>query len=243
MADFMVNNNGNMGRNKSINVLYADDDIDMQQLVCLVFQQAGIEVAFSDDGRQALNIWRRNQFDLLILDVMMPLLDGLEVCRRVRRVSDVPIILLTAKGREQDVVDGFEAGADDYVIKPFRPRELVARVRAIINRIESQKAETRRRLAFESLVLDLDARRVIHRERNIQVTPLEFRLLQYLMQHAGTVLSKEDLLQNVWGYDDSAGDMNLIEATVRRLRKKLELDPSQPRFIQTVWGAGYRFGD
>jgi len=241
--DYIEDRKNHMDENKTINVLYADDDIDMQQLVCLVFQQADLNVSFADDGRQALEVWRRGNYDLVILDVMMPVLSGLDVCRRIRKLSDIPVILLTAKGREQDVVDGFEAGADDYVIKPFRPRELVARVKAIINRIESQKAETRRRLAFESLILDLDSRRVIHRERNIQVTPLEFRLLQYLMQHAGTVLSKKDLLQNVWGYNDSAGDMNLIEATIRRLRKKLELDPSQPRFIQTVWGAGYRFGD
>ena len=173
----------------------------------------------------------------------MPVMDGLEACKRIRRISDIPIIFLTAKGQEQDVVNGLETGADDYIVKPFRAAEFVARVRVVLNRTARQKDACRKRLSFDKLVLDLEARRVISRGRSIEVTPLEFQLLRYLMQNVGVVISKEDLLQNVWGYAEAAGDMNLIEAAVRRLRRKLELDPSQPKYIQTVWGAGYRFGE
>lgn len=223
-------------------ILFADDDLDIQQAVCFVLEEAGYEVHFAADGAHAFDLWQALSVDLVILDVMMPNLDGLEVCRRIRQSSNVPIIMLTARGQEDDAVQAFEMGADDYIVKPFRPRELVARVRAILKR-SSQQEVSQKKLAFGSLLMDLEAHRVTYRDKNIQMTPMEFKLLKYLMEHAGMVLSKEDLLQNVWGYPPSANDMNLIEATVRRLRKKVEKDPSHPRYIKTVWGTGYRFGD
>lgn len=228
---------------KKTTILFADDDLDLQQAVGFTLEGAGFEVVFADNGLQALDIWRSLLVDIVILDVMMPMMNGLNVCKVIRQNSSAPVLLLTARGREEDVVAGIEAGADDYVLKPFRPRELVARIHALLRRANIQRQQTRRQLAFDSLTLDLDAHRVVYRDKNIQVSPLEFQLLKYLMQNPGVVLSKEDLLQNVWGYVSTGADMNMIEATVRRLRKKVETDPSEPRFIQTVWGSGYRFGD
>jgi DNA-binding response OmpR family regulator len=224
-------------------ILVADDDPETRDLVEIILRDAGMQVIFAENGSQLLDLWRSKPVDIIILDVMMPVMDGLEACKRIRRISDIPIIFLTAKGQEQDVVNGLETGADDYIVKPFRPAEFVARVRVILNRTARQKDACGKRLSFDKLVLDLESRRVISRGRSIEVTPLEFQLLRYLMQNVGIVISKEDLLQNVWGYAEAAGDMNLIEAAVRRLRRKLELDPSQPKYIQTVWGAGYRFGE
>jgi DNA-binding response OmpR family regulator len=224
-------------------ILIADDDPEMRDLVEIILRDAGMQAIFAENGSQLLDLWRSHPVDIIVLDVMMPVMDGLEACKRIRRISDIPIIFLTAKGQEQDVVNGLETGADDYIVKPFRAAEFVARVRVVLNRTARQKDACRKRLSFDKLVLDLEARRVISRGRSIEVTPLEFQLLRYLMQNVGVVISKEDLLQNVWGYAEAAGDMNLIEAAVRRLRRKLELDPSQPKYIQTVWGAGYRFGE
>ncbi len=228
---------------RSPTVLVADDDPETRKLIGLVLEDAGMDVIYAKDGARMLDQWRTHKIDVIILDVMMPILDGFEACRRIRQVSNIPIVFLTAKGQEEDVVYGFNTGADDYVVKPFRSAEFVARIRAILNRKDKQQDHHVRRLAFDKLVLDLDARKVFSRGRTIEITPLEYQLLQYLMQNVGVVISKKDLLQNVWGYAESAGDMNLIEAAIRRLRRKLELDPSQPKYIHTVWGAGYRFGN
>jgi len=228
---------------RPINVLFADDDADIQQIVEFALRDEHINLIYADNGVQAINLLHADSVDLIILDVMMPVMDGIEACRRIRRISDIPIIILTAKDKEQDVIDGFDAGADDYIVKPFRPRELVARIQALLHRSKKYRKPTKKELAFNDLKLDLESHRVKNEEKNIDVTPLEFQLLQYLMQHVGVVLSKEDLLKNVWGYVESTGDTNLIEATIRRLRKKVEDDPSRPRYIQTVWGSGYRLGD
>ena len=223
-------------------VLCVDDDPDTRIMLGVILKPIGIEVIYAENGSQMLEIWRKNRIDLIILDIMMPIMDGLEACKRIRQVSDVPIIFLSSKGEEDDIVAGFAIGAHDYVLKPFRPKELLARVRAMLLRRE-EKDRIDKQLAFDRLVLDLDAQRVISHGTTIEVSPLEFRLLQYMMQNIGVVISKEDLLKYVWGYVDVAGDMNLIEAAIRRLRRKLELDPSHPEYIQTVWGAGYRFGN
>lgn len=224
-------------------ILYADDDYDSQQSVFLVLEDAGMHVVFAENGSKALELWRSNPIDLVVLDVMMPEMDGLETCQMIRKESSVPIILLTARGREEDIIRGFDAGADDYVVKPFRPRELVARIGSLLRRATGRTWMSRKQISFDNIILDLEARCVIQRDRQVDVSPMEFRLLKYLMQNAGNVVSKEDLLHDVWGYAASSGDMNLIEATIRRLRQKVESDPSRPRYIQTVWGAGYRFGD
>lgn len=228
---------------ESINILFADDDADIQQIVEFALRDENINLIFAENGSQALTLWRSKKINLVILDIMMPLLDGMEVCRRIRQDSDIPILMLTAKDREQDILAAFDVGADDYIIKPFIPKELISRIRMLLYRNMRRRMTPKRQLAFDSLILDLERRRVTNRETCVQVTPLEYRLLKYLMQNVGVVLSKEDLLKNVWGYAESNGDTNLIEATIRRLRKKVELDPSNPKYIQTVWGAGYRLGD
>jgi DNA-binding response OmpR family regulator len=223
-------------------VLCVDDDPDTRTMLGVILAPIGVDVVYAENGSQMLDVWRKNRIALIILDIMMPIMDGFEACKRIRNVSDVPIIFLSSKGEEDDVVAGFDRGANDYVLKPFRPKELVARVRAMLQRRE-EKERIEKQLAFDRLVLDLDAQRVTAQGMVIEVSPLEFRLLQYMMQNIGVVISKEDLLKYVWGYVDIAGDMNLIEVAVRRLRRKLELDPSHPQYIKTVWGAGYRFGD
>ena len=228
--------------NKARRVLCVDDDADTRKLVGMILERIGIKVLYAQNGLDMLSVWRKNRIDLIIADIMMPEMDGLEASERVRSVSDVPILFLSSKGLENDVVRGFEIGADDYVVKPFRPKELIVRVRALLTRSE-QEQQIQKQLAFDKLVLDLDAHRLTSRGKTIKVSPLEFQILQYLMQNIGNVVSKEDLLQDVWGYRDSVGDLNLIEAAIKRLRRKLELNPSEPQYIQTVWGVGYRFGD
>lgn len=227
---------------KEHRILFAEDDIELHGLIQQILKPLHWKLYFAENGVEALNIWRASQMDLVVLDVMMPFMDGLDVCRRIRRVSDVPIIFLTAKGMEQDVVKGLGCGADDYIVKPFRAMEFRARLQSRLDQVARQQATHDSKMAYQNLILDLDGRQVIHEGKVISVTPLEFQLLRYLMKNIGVVHSKEDLLHNVWGYSDSVGDLNLIEAAIGRLRKKLELDPSQPRYIQTVWGAGYRLG-
>ena len=224
-------------------VLFADDDADTRKIVGEILLTTGIETIFADNGLQAIQAWQTHPVDLIILDYMMPVLDGIETCRRIRQASFIPIILLTAKGREEDIINGFKAGADDYIVKPIRTRECIARVHAILNRVSRQSNTVDRQMVFEDLVLDSRARQVISQGKRVYLSPLEFRLLQYLMQHAGMTISKIDLLYNVWGFCELAGEINFIEAAIKRLRRKIEPNPAHPKYIQTVWGTGYRFGD
>ena len=227
--------------NNRVRVLFADDDADTRKVVGGILYKAGLNAAFAENGSRALKLWQDNSFDLIILDYLMPVMDGVETCRRIRQFSDVPIILLTAKGSEQDALAGFKAGADDYIVKPFRAAELIARIHAILHRTRRQRIPLEKPLAFADLMLDSDAHQVTFRGENIQLSPLEFHLLQYMMVHAGTTVSKEDLLYNVWGFCDLAVEINFIQAAIKRLRKKIEPDPSKPKYIRTVWGTGYRF--
>jgi DNA-binding response OmpR family regulator len=238
--------NGKYFSIRPIKILFADDDPDVQSLVSLILNQAGMDIVCAGDGNQVIDLWCKSSFDLIILDIMMPWMDGLEALRRIRKISDIPVVLLSAKGMEHEIVQGFEAGADDYIIKPFRQHELIARLHAVLYRMQRKASPADGQIKFDDIVLDTCAHQVKYREKTVEVTPQEFHLLKYLMQNSGIVLSKEDLLRNVWGYSQSTvntrGDLNLIEAAIGRLRKKIEMDPSQPRVIQTIWGAGYRFG-
>jgi two-component system, OmpR family, response regulator ResD len=222
-------------------VLFADDEPEARYLLKTSLECANYRVHLVENGLQAFHKWQDTYFDLLILDVMMPEMDGLEACRRIRRTSNIPIILLTARGCEQDIVSGFDSGADDYVIKPYRANELVARIQAILKRTAPAPLVPTR--WNDDLYLDHESQRIVCRGRRIKVTPLEFRLMLYLMQNPGETLTKKSLLQNVWGYLESGSEMNLIETAIHRLRNKIEPNPSRPKYIQTVWGAGYRFGE
>lgn len=219
-------------------ILVVEDEPMVAEVVERYLRRDGHEVRLAFDGRAALESFERQPADLLILDLMLPHLDGMTVCRRIRATSDVPIIMLTARGDERDRLAGLDFGADDYVSKPFSPRELAARVRAVLRR--TSKTPPPRRLEFEDLVIDGVARTVDVRESPVALTSREFDLLYHLARHPAQVFSREQLLSTLWddGYD---GDTSTVTVHIRRLREKIERDPSRPRHVRTVWGAGYRF--
>ena len=223
-------------------VLVVEDDPTVAEVVERYLQREGFDVDRVGDGLAALEHAAASPPDLIILDIMLPGLDGLEVCRRLRTKSPVPIIMLTALGEELDRVIGLEIGADDYVAKPFSPRELTARVRSVLRRagslpnLNELPAEP---IKVGDLVLDLRAREVLRGDQPIALTAKEFDLLAFLMLRPRQVFTREDLLEQVWGY--TFGDTSTVTVHVRRLREKIEPDPSQPTRIVTVWGVGYRF--
>jgi len=221
-------------------ILVIEDDPAICELISYHLTREGMQVLTAADGRRALEIFNANHPDLLLLDLMLPGLDGFEVCRRVRQASDVPIIMLTAKGQEDDRVRGFECGADDYVTKPFSPKELVARIRAVLRR--SHYAEGPDNLAAGKLYIDRKRRRVMVGDQEIELTPKEFDLLALLMTRRGKPVSREELLEEVWGYE-FAGGTRTLDVHIRRLRQKIGDDPQRPTFIETVHGVGYRFKD
>jgi len=222
-------------------LLIVDDDTNLRHTLGYAFRQEGFEVITADDGDQALASFRTTHPDLVILDVMLPGRDGFEVCRALRRESDVPVIMLTARDTELDKVVGLEIGADDYLAKPFSTRELVARVRAMLRRtrrVEPARSDTR--LELDGLVLDGSRHRVALQGLEIELKPKEFELLAFFMGHAGQVFGREQLLASVWGYD-FAGDSRTVDTHVKTLREKLGDSAEHPRWIETVRGVGYRF--
>jgi DNA-binding response OmpR family regulator len=223
-------------------ILFADDDDLSRELVRTMLQQAGMIPVLAADGNEAIKAWSKTAVDLVILDVMMPYRDGFETCRYLRRTSDVPIMMLTSRNSEQDLLKGFEAGADDYIVKPFRPKELLARISAILQRA-TRLAETGvKHLTYADLHMNVSGQQVTRNDKPLPISQLEFQLLQYLMQHTGVVVSKDDLMRDVWGYTMSSGGLNLVEVAIRRLREKIEQDPAKPVYIKTIRGSGYRFG-
>ena len=222
-------------------ILVVDDERTLLNTVRAYLEQEGYVVQTAEDGRSALYAFRVFQPDLVVLDIMLPEMDGLEVLRQLRQSSDVYVIMLTAKADEMDRVIGLTMGADDYVTKPFSPRELVARIKATFRRLgsaSSHKAE----LVSRRLRLDVEARLAWKDEKPLDLTPIEFDLLHALMRHHGRALSREQLIEQVWGYD-YYGDDRVVDVHIGRLRKKVEDDPAHPALIATVWGAGYRFED
>jgi hypothetical protein len=208
-------------------------------MIGIVLENEGFRVAFCADGSQALTRFQENNPDLVLLDVMLPGMDGFDVCRAIRRVSDVPIIMLTARSDTSDVVTGLEAGADDYVPKPFKPKELVARVRARLRGREDAQADEG--LTLQDLSIDVAGHIVKRGARVIALTPLEFDLLATLARSPWKVFSREELLEQVWGYRHAA-DTRLVNVHVQRLRSKIERDPEKPELVVTVRGVGYRAG-
>lgn len=221
-------------------ILIAEDDPRIADLISKNLEAAGYEVQQSPDGGRALADLERLKPALLVLDLGLPGVEGLQVLRRVRQTSDMPVLVLTARSAESDKLLGLELGADDYVTKPFSTAELVARVRALLRR--SGGSVTERTLELSDLRID-PARRTVEREgKPVALTTLEFDLLYFLASRPGKVFSREALLEQVWGTDRVVDDRS-IDSLVSRLRRKLEADPSDPKYLQTVWGAGYRFSD
>ena len=220
-------------------VLVVDDDQDLAEMLGIVLTGAGIDVEMVDRGDTALEAFRETKPDLVLLDVMLPGIDGVEVCRQIRAESMVPIVMLTARGDTQDVVAGLEAGADDYIVKPFRhPSELVARIRT---RLRRSTLPSTGQISIGDLKIDMVAHEVTRSGKKILLTRLEFELLAALAKEPGRVFTREALLSEVWGYHHST-DTRLVNVHVQRLRSKVELDPDNPEIVLTVRGVGYRAG-
>ncbi|MFC0057663.1 response regulator transcription factor [Streptomyces actinomycinicus] len=218
-------------------VLVVDDDATVAEVVAGYLGRAGYVVDRADDGPTALTRAAAHWPDLVVLDLMLPGMDGLEVCRRLRERAPVPVVMLTARGDEDDRILGLEVGADDYVTKPFSPRELVLRVQSVLRR--TRPGAGSRPLAAAGLTVDPTARRATKDGAELALTLREFDLLAFFLRHPGRAYSREDLMREVWGWD--FGDLSTVTVHVRRLRGKVEDDPARPRLIQTVWGVGYRF--
>ncbi|MCT2543060.1 MULTISPECIES: response regulator transcription factor [Streptomyces] len=220
-------------------VLVVDDDPTVAEVVAEYLTRAGYEVARAADGPAALEQYAARRPDLAVLDLMLPGMDGIEVCRRMREQGPVPVIMLTARGDEDDRILGLETGADDYVTKPFSPRELVLRVDSVLRRARTATPSGRSEpLQGAGLVLDPVARRATWEGRVLALTLREFDLLAFLLRHPGRVFTREELMRGVWGWD--FGDLSTVTVHVRRLRGKVEADPARPELIRTVWGVGYR---
>lgn len=220
-------------------VLVVDDDVTVREVLASYLRARGHEVVEAGDGEQGLREQRAAAADLVVLDVMLPGIDGLEVCRRLRAMGDVPVIMLTALGREADRVLGLELGADDYVGKPFSPRELVLRVDSVLRRTSGNGSGVPARLEDGDLVVDSERHLVTRAGEPLSLTAREFDLLRFLVGHPGVAYTREDLLQHVWGW--SVGDQSTVTVHVRRLREKVEPEPRRPRRLVTVWGVGYRW--
>lgn len=217
-------------------ILVVDDDDALSEMVGIVLAQEGYETVFCDAGDRAFDAFISYHPDLILLDFMLPGMDGIEVCTQIRRESEVPIIMLTAKGDTEDVVKGLEAGADDYMTKPFKPAELLARVRARLRPREERHNEP---LRIGNLVIDLAGHTVTREGQSIPLTPLEFELLANLARQPGQVMTREALLGNVWGYERTV-DSRLVNVHIQRLRAKIERDPENPEIVLTVRGVGYK---
>ncbi len=220
-------------------ILIIDDDASLAEMLQLVLRQEGFETTWCASGDAALDVFRSAQFDLVLLDLMLPGLDGVAVCRRIRADSGVPIVMLTAKSDTGDVVDGLEAGADDYIPKPFKPRELVARVWTRLRRPPAESDTDMIRVG--DVTIDVSAHEVKRGSDPIALTPLEFDLLLALARRPHQVFTREKLLEQVWGYRHAA-DTRLVNVHIQRLRSKIEEDPERPELVLTVRGIGYKAG-
>ncbi|MEC3420661.1 response regulator transcription factor [Bacillus cereus] len=216
-------------------VLVVDDESDMRQLVGMYLDNFGYEWGEAENGKEALKKLETNHYDFVVLDIMMPEMDGLSVCKEIRKTSDVPIIFLTAKGEEWNRVNGLRMGADDYIVKPFSPGELVARMEAVLRRYTKQ--EQQEEIQFGPILINEKSRRIEADGESISLTVKEFDLLYFLCQHTGQVFSREQLLEKVWGYD-YAGSTRTVDTHVKTMRLKLG---ESGNYIQTVWGVGYKF--
>ena len=227
---------------KRVHVLVVEDEESFIDALTIGLNREGFDVTIARDGQEALTLFARNAFDLILLDLMLPKLSGLDVCRSIRSISDVPIIIVSAKGEEVDMVLMLEIGADDYVTKPYRLRELVARIRAVLRRREVHEHVDLSEEVIEQgpIRMDVDARRCFVNGEEVKLRKKEFALLRRLLENPGRVLTREVLIDRVWG-NDYVGDTKTLDVHIKRLRSLIEDEPKSPRHITTVRGVGYRF--
>ncbi|MFM1652765.1 response regulator transcription factor [Brevibacillus sp. B_LB10_24] len=231
---------------KEAKILVVDDEERIRRLLRMYLERENFEIDEAEQGEEALDMALAADYDLILLDLMLPGIDGMEVCQKIRERKATPIIMLTAKGEETNRVQGFEAGADDYVVKPFSPREVVFRVRAILRRssatayLRTDTVASHTILVFQDLTIDHDAHKVTANGQEINLTPKEYELLYYLAQSPDKVFSREELLKDVWHYD-FFGDLRTVDTHIKRLREKLnKVSPDAAQMIATVWGVGYK---
>lgn len=225
-------------------VLVADDDANITDVCRRYLEREGYQVLTASEGLEALASWSRENPDMIVLDLMMPQKNGWQVCEEIRNTTDVPIMMLTARGEEQDRLLGLTLGADDYLTKPFSPRELVLRVKAILRRVQQKSTvnepQSQQKIVFDDLSILLKQRRVKVSDRTIDLTATEFEMLYLLASHPGQVFSRGQILNKLWDFSFE-GDMTTVTVHIRRLREKIEANPSEPKYIKTVWGVGYKF--
>ena len=224
---------------RSMRVLVVDDEPMVREVVVTYLEREGFSLSEAADGRTAVELVLETRPDLVVLDVMLPAIDGFEVLGEIRKRYEVPVILLTARTEEADRVLGLELGADDYVVKPFSPRELAARVRSVLRR--SRQLPSTPRLEFDRLLIDGATREVLVDGTAVEVTPKEFDLLAFLANAPRQVFSRAQLLEHVWDSSPDYQDPSTVTVHIRRIRQKIEADPDEPRWVKTVWGVGYRF--
>ncbi|MBU5675816.1 response regulator transcription factor [Alkaliphilus sp. MSJ-5] len=223
-----------------IKVLVVEDESSIRKFLSINLNREGFEVLEAASGEEALDIIRRVQPRVVVLDLMLPGIDGFEVCQSVRKsIPNIVIIMLTAKSQDMDKIMGLELGADDYMVKPFNPLELIARIRANLRKIDNARGQLKKAITFREFELDLEAQKFYKRGIEIELTPIEFSMMKMFMEGNNKAFSRDEILNIVWG-KNYFGDMKTVDVHVRRIREKIEDDPSSPQIIETVWGVGYR---
>lgn len=224
-------------------ILLVEDDVSIAELIRDYLEIEGFSVEHAADGRSGLDMVVKGSFNLILLDVMLPGMNGFEICKEIRIQSDVPILLVSARKEDIDKIRGLGLGADDYITKPFSPGELVARVKAHMNRYmrltSENKSVRKNQITVRQLILDVDSRRAYIKKREVILTGKEFEILHLFMRHPGRVFSKEEIFNRIWG-EDTLGDITTVTVHVRKIREKIEENPSGPLYLETIWGMGYR---
>lgn len=221
-------------------ILLVDDNKQIQAIIKDYLNNAGMHVVLANDGLEALALFENEEFDLVLLDIMMPRLDGFSVCQKIRATSNIPIIMITARGEDYDKIMGLEIGADDYIVKPFSPGEILARIKALLRRVDSSNTTKKTILVFENLKIDISKYEVIVNKVKIALTKKEVEILWFLANNSSQVFSRDQLLEKIWGFDYD-GDIRNVDTHIKRLRSKLTVQEHPTWDIETVWGVGYKF--
>ena len=223
------------------NILVLEDQVEIREFIVINIKRQNHQVFVAGTGEEALEIVHNENIDLAVLDIMLPGIDGLEVCKEIRRNNKyMGIIMLTAKGLDSDKEEGFLSGADDYIIKPFSPKELILRIDAILRRVDMLKSDTDSRYSKGPFVIDYDSRMLTKDGEEVELTQIEFSIISFLTKNEDKSISREEMLDEVWG-ENFYGSFKIVDVNIRRIRKKIEDDPSEPKYIKTIWGYGYRW--